>query len=210
MPRVLLPKPSVYLKTMPAPRRILVVCGHPTPGSFCEAIARAYGSAATEGGHVCRTLVLHESKFDPILHGGYHTRMELEPSLVAAQESILWAEHLVFVYPTWWGSLPALLKGFIDRTFLSGFAFKYRENSVRWDRLLAGRSARLFVTMDAPWWWDTFVNRSTSRRTMAGPILNFCGVRPVRITVFDQVKASSHEKRKAWLNKAHALGVAGT
>ncbi len=209
MPRALLPKHVDYLAGMPASRRILVVCGHPTPGSLCEAIARAYGAGSAAGGHVCRTLVLHELTFDPILHGGYHSRTELEPSLVAAQEAILWAEHLVFVYPTWWGSMPALLKGLIDRTFLPGFAFKYRENSMRWDRLLAGRSARLIVTMDAPWWWDTIVNRSTSRRTMAGPILKFCGVRPVRVTVFDQVKGASEEKRKGWLGKAQALGAAG-
>jgi len=107
------------------------------------------------------------------------------------------------------GFAASALEGVVDRTFLPGFAFKYRENSVRWDRLLAGRSARLIVTMDAPWWWDTFVNRSTSRRTMTGPILKFCGVRPVRVTVFDQVKGASEEKRKAWLSKARALGAAG-
>lgn len=190
-------------------RRILVVCGHPAPDSFCEAICRAYEGGAAAGGHECRVLMLRDLTFDPILHGGYHNRMELEPDLVAAQEAIKRAEHLVFVYPTWWGSLPALLKGFVDRTFLPGFAFKYRENSPFWDRLLAGRTARLIVTMDAPWWWDTIVNGATSRHTMATPILKFSGVRPVRSTVFDQVRKADEKKREKWLNTVRRLGAAG-
>ena len=99
---------------------------------------RAYESGARAGGHACRTLPLYELTFDPILRRGYHEPMKLEADLVAAQATILWAQHLVFVYPTWWGSLPALMKGFTDRIFLPGFAFKCRKNSVKWHRLLAG------------------------------------------------------------------------
>ena len=67
-----------------------------------------------------------------------------------AREDILWAEHLVVQYPTWWASTPALLKGFFDRTLVPGFAYRYRDTGRGWDKLLAGRSARLLVTMDAP------------------------------------------------------------
>src|SRR5256885_16433644 len=72
----------------------------------------------------------------------YRQDQPLEPDLQRAQADILWASHLAWAYPTWWGGLPALLKGFIDRIFLPGFAFKYRKGSVLWDRLLAGRTAR--------------------------------------------------------------------
>ena len=57
------------------------------------------------------------------------------------QQDILWADHLVFVYPNWWSTVPALLKGLIDRMFVPGFAFKYRENSPFWDKLLKGKTA---------------------------------------------------------------------
>jgi len=72
---------------------------------------------------------LIDLKFIPILTYGYRKISELEPDLVQMQQDILWANHLVFVYPNWWATFPALLKGFIDRVFVSGFAFKYRENS---------------------------------------------------------------------------------
>ena len=84
---------------------------------------------------------------------GYAQIQPLEPDLLDAQASITWAQHLVWVYPIWWGGLPALLKGFLDRIFLPGFAFKYRPNSALWDRLLTGRSAELLVTMDSPPWY---------------------------------------------------------
>jgi putative NADPH-quinone reductase len=74
----------------------------------------------------------------------------LGPDLVRAQQALLAARHVAWVYPVWWGTMPALLKGFLDRTLVSGFAYRYRPNSPLWDRLLRGRSAELLVTMDAP------------------------------------------------------------
>ena len=135
------------------PKRILIVLGHPRSDSFCGALAEAYAEGARAGGSEVRAISLGSLPFDPILRDGYAKIQPLEPDLVAAQASIRWAEHLVFVYPLWWGAMPALLKGFIDRVFLPGFAFKFRDGSVFWDRLLAGRSAHLLVTMDTPPWY---------------------------------------------------------
>jgi len=61
--------------------------------------------------------------FDPNVHADSPEHQPLEPDLVAAQRDIHWAEHVVFVYPTWWGTYPALLKGFLDRVLTPGFAF---------------------------------------------------------------------------------------
>lgn len=191
------------------PRNIFVFCGNPVEGSLCAQFAERYAADASAAGHACRAMSVGAMKFDPNLRFGYHQRLDLEPDLLEAQDSIRWAEHLVFIYPTWWGSMPALMKGFVDRTFLPEFAFRYRKNSVFWDRLLAGRTARLIVTMDAPWWWDTIVNGATSRHTMAAPILKFSGVRPVRQTVFDQVRRSTPEKRARWLDLVATLGRKG-
>jgi putative NADPH-quinone reductase len=79
--------------------------------------------------------------------------------LINAQNDITWAEHLTLVYPIWWGGIPALLKGFFDRVFLPGFAFKYRKGSPFPDKLLKGRTAHLLVTMDTPPWYYRWVYR---------------------------------------------------
>jgi putative NADPH-quinone reductase len=104
--------------------------------------------------------------------------------------------------------MPALLKGFVDRVFLPGFAFKYRTGSALWDKLLKGRSAQLLVTMDSPPWYYRWVARQPGHRAMKKTILEFCGVGPVAVKSFGGVRASTPEKRTAWLDEACRLGAA--
>lgn len=145
-------------------------------------------------------------KFSPNLADGYRKITELEEDLIRSQDSIRWAEHLVFVYPTWWGTMPALLKGFIDRTVLPGFAFKYRDNSPWWDRLLTGRSARMIVTMDAPVWFFRLVYGKPGHNAMKKMILEFCGIKPVKKTSFGSVKRSSEKQRESRLKGVRTPG----
>jgi putative NADPH-quinone reductase len=193
-------------QTSAQPVKIAVIMGHPDPQSYCAALARAYAESARAAGATVREINLSELAFDPVLWHGYREIQPLEPDLVAAQETIRWAEVLVFAYPTWWGAVPALLKGFIDRIFLPGFAFKYRENSKLWDRLLTGRSARLLVTMDTPGWYYRFVSRQPGHQMMRRTILGFSGVKPVRIARFGPVRGSTASTREKWLTRAHTLG----
>ena len=188
-------------------KKVLVINGHPDKGSLCYALSQAYKLGAQGAGAEVREINVGDLKFNPNLAHGYRKITELEEDLLKAQDSINWAEHLVFVYPTWWGTMPALLKGFIDRTFLPGFAFKYRDNSSWWDRLLKGRSARLIVTMDAPVWFYWLAYGRPGHNAMKKAILEFCGIKPVKITSFGSVKRSNDKQRVRWLDKVRQLGV---
>ncbi|MHA6483540.1 NAD(P)H-dependent oxidoreductase [Paenibacillus sp. strain BS8-2] len=186
---------------------ILIINGHPNPDSFCAALTQAYRAGAIASGAQIRSIELGQINFNPNLNFGYSKRTELEPDLLQAQELIQWAEHIVFVYPTWWGAMPALLKGFIDRIFLPGFAFKYRDNSPFWDKLLAGKSAHLIVTSDTPSWYNRFVYKNAGHNVMRNNILKFCGISPVRITEFTPIKSSTPEQRTKWLEQTKKLGA---
>lgn len=188
-------------------RRILIILGQPSSSSLCAALAHAYADAARQSGAEVRLLQLGDMAFDPILHHGYERIQPLEPDLQAAQADITWAQHLVWVYPIWWGGLPALLKGFLDRIFLPGFAFKYRPQSALWDRLLTGRSAELLVTMDSPPWYYRWVQRQPGHRQMKQTILEFSGIQPVRVHSFGPVIRSSDATRARWIQRAHTLGA---
>ena len=131
-------------------KNIVVILGHPDKECLCGALDEAYIDSTKAPASEIRELKLGEFDFDSILWKGYNRIQELEPDLVRAQELIQWSDHIVFVYPNWWGTMPALMKGFFDRVFLPGFAFRYREDSAFWDKLLSGRTARLIVTMDTP------------------------------------------------------------
>ncbi len=187
-------------------KRILVILGHPANKSFCGALADSYVKGAEAAGNEVRFIALGNLSFDPVLHNGYATIQELEPDLVIAQAAIAWAQHIVFVYPIWWGAMPALLKGFIDRAFLPGFAFRYREGSQFWDRLLSGRSAHLLVTMDTPPWYFRWVYRMPGHNQMKRTILEFSGIKPVTVSSFGPIKGSSQQEREKWLAQVSAYG----
>ena len=191
-----------------AHKRILVILGHPSADSLCAGLAQAYMEGARSAGAEVRLLSLGSLGFDPLLRAGYRGVQPLEPDLHAAQAQIAWAGHLVWVYPTWWGAMPALLKGFIDRVFLSGFAFKHHQGSSRWDKLLAGRSAQLLVTMDTPPWYYRWVQRSPGLHQMKKTILEFSGIRPVRVHEYGPVHSADAQRKQRWLEQARKLGVA--
>ncbi len=187
---------------------ILIINGHPDKESLCTELANSYKRGADSNKDiVCELINLYHLDFDPILRHGYRQRTVLEPGLLKAQEAIMAADHLVFVYPTWWATFPALLKGFIDRVFLPGFAFKYRDNSVFWDKLLKGKTARLIVTMDAPVWYYWLVNKSPGHNAMKKGTLEFCGIKPVKISTFGPVKTSNDDRRQKWIKKVEQMGA---
>jgi NAD(P)H dehydrogenase (quinone) len=187
-------------------KKILIINGHPDKESLCFALAESYKKGADLAGADCKLIHLIDLDFNPILNFGYRKISVLEPDLIKMQAEITAADHLVWVYPNWWSTFPALLKGFIDRTFLPNFAFKYRENSPFWDKLLEGKTARLIVTMDTPKWYYWLINRRAGHNAMRIGVLEFCGIKPVKITVFTPVKSSDDKKRKQWLEEAVELG----
>lgn len=187
-------------------KKVLIILGHPDQGSLCGSLAQSYKEGALEAGVEVREIFLGELDFEINLKKGYKEIQPLEPGLIAAQESIKWADHLVWVYPTWWGTYPALMKGFLDRVLLPGFAFKYRENSPWWDKYLTGRTARLIITLDAPVFYNWLMYGSANQKALKKATLQFCGIKPVRVTSFGQVKFADEEKRGKWLMKVRTLG----
>lgn len=186
--------------------KILIINGHPDQESFNFAIAEAYKKGAVESGAEVKQIVVRNLVFNPNLQFGYRKRTELELDLIDAQEKIKWATHLVWIYPVWWGSLPAILKGFIDRVFLPGFAFQKRENSVWWDKLLIGKSARIICTLDQPAWYYWLVYRQPSTNAMKNLTLQFSGISPVKVTTIGPVRLSKDAYRANWLKKIERLG----
>ena len=190
-------------------RRILVVIGHPDPSAdrLCRGLARAYAEGAEHSGHAVRQVDLAAIDF-PMLR----TMQEFEngavpDSLKEAAEAILWAEHIVFVFPLWLGTMPALLKAFLEQVMRPGTAFAYADKGGRLPRtLLRGRSARVVVTMGMP----SFVYRlwflSHGIAGMRRSVLRFAGINPVRETLFGMVAGSSDATRAKWIGQMRKLG----
>jgi NAD(P)H dehydrogenase (quinone) len=187
-------------------KKILVILGVPQRDGYGAALAQAYIDGARERGAQVRELCLGEIEFDACAMTGAPPGPALEPDLKQAQQWIRWADHLVFVYPIWWGTIPALLKGFIERVFTPGFSVNFHHDSARWDKLLTGRSARLIVTLNTPSWVYRWWFGRPGHNTMKKTILQFCGVRPVRITEIGPIRGSSDAQRARWLARTRRLG----
>jgi len=163
--------------------------------------------AAAEAGHRVVTVHLHQLRFALNLEQGYDASQALEPDLQHLQQALREAQHLVWAYPVWWGSVPALMKGALDRVLLPGFAFRYTKGQSLPDQLLKGRSARLLVCMDTPPWYFRWLQGAPAHRMMKRTVLEFCGVRPVRISEFAPVLHSDDARRRRWLAEAGRLGA---
>ncbi len=188
---------------------ILIIDGHNRENSFCSALANAYANGAGSAGHEVEFLNLRELDLEKHLRYGHEKKYEPEGSVLKAQELIRRSDHLVFVYPTWWAGLPAILRLFFEMVFSPGFAFNYRNRTgkvVRWDKLLKGKSARIISTMDAPPWYYRWITGDPGGKIMKKGILGFSGVQPVKSTYFGSVKLSTEKQRQDWLKKTYSLG----
>lgn len=187
-------------------KKILIINGHPKKDSFCNSLCEAYKTSAKIAGNDVILLNLHELDFNLNLQMGYSKQSTIEPDIQFAQEKIKWAQHIVIVHPVWWGSVPALLKGFFDTALLPGFAFKYRDKGVLWDKLLAGRTARIIYTTDTPIWIYRYFFNSPSVNQVKKRTLTFCGIDPVKVTAIGPIRKSKMEFRAKWIEKIEALG----
>ena len=187
-------------------KNILILNGHPNKNSLNFALAEAYYKGAVEAGATVSLIHIGDLIFNPNLAFGYQQRMELEPDLLASLEKIKAADHLIWVHPVWWGGIPALMKGFIDRLFLPGIAFRYRENSVWWDKLFSGKTARIITTLDQPSWYYRLFFGRPSVNQLKKSVLQFCGISPIKVTYVGIVKKSTEKQRLKWVNEIFKLG----
>ncbi|PVU99415.1 hypothetical protein BB559_000749 [Furculomyces boomerangus] len=137
---------------------------------------------------------------------GYRKRMELEPDLLEAWDNIKWADHIVWIYPTWWGSLPALMKGFIDRLFLPRLALDYVETSLIPVKLLKGKTSEIISTMDTPPWYYKYIMGDAGGKLLRVNICDICGIKNERTTYLSVMRISTPEQRSKWLEKVERLG----
>ena len=186
-------------------KKILVINGHPGTKSLSLELSKSYVAGAKKGGASVKELHIKDLTFDPILHEGYKQIQALEPDLEQAQELIKWADHLVIFTPVWWNNVPSLLKGFVDRAFLPGFAFKFISKLKR-EKHLKGKTARLVITSGAPCFIYKLIMRSPVEAVFGRGVLRFCGIKMKPSVIVGNAEKMKENKKEAWISKINKLG----
>lgn len=190
-------------------KRILVLQGHPDPAPerLCRALALAYAEGARQGGHALRHIDIAALGF-PCLRSKQEFDQGAPPAPIrAAQDDLLWAGHIVVIYPLWLGAMPALTKAFFEQALRPGFAFTGDTARGRWKKALKGRSARIVVTMGMPALVYRLFYRAHSLKSLERNILAFVGIGPVRETLFGLVEQPGRAEKA--LAAMRRLGAAG-
>lgn len=120
---------------------------------------------------------LYQAEYSPVLKPEESRSLPeriVAPETTRYQEKISQANRLIFIYPVWWQNMPAILKGFIDRTLSSGFAFKYLIGLPV--PLLKGKKAAVFCTTASPQVYSSIFKRQQAANILSRDALNFCGI----------------------------------
>jgi putative NADPH-quinone reductase len=193
---------------MDTKKHILILQGHPDPagGHLCHALAKAYADGAREAGHSVEMIDIAQLHFPLLCSQAEWENGSLPAVLGPAQQAIYQAQHLVLFFPLWLGDMPALVKGFLEQVARPGFAFRKSDDEPFATKGLAGRSARLVVTMGMPALVYRFFFRAHSVKSLERNVLGFVGFAPVHETLIGLVDKLGPEGVADWQAKLRKLG----
>jgi putative NADPH-quinone reductase len=193
-------------------QRIVLIQGHPDASAshLCHALALAYAEGARAGGHEVRQVEVAQLDFALLRNQQEWERGTLPATLQAAQNDIGWAQHIVLFFPLWLGDMPALLKGFLEQVARPGFAFKAEGGNPFGRKGLAGRSARVIVTMGMPALLYRWYFRAHSLKSLERNVLGFVGIAPVNETLIGMIDKLGEAGVNKWLSKMRTLGRAAS
>ena len=184
---------------------VLVVYCHPVPGSFGEACRDRVLAGLAAGGHDVRLTDLYADGFDPVMSASeraLHAEPEVAPEVRPYADDLAWATALVLVYPTWWGGLPAMLKGWIDRVWVAGVAWELPPGKAVLRPLLTNVRRLVVVTTHGSPKYVNALQGEGGKRTVFRSIRAMCSKR-TRTTwcALYGLDRSRAEQREAFLEK---------
>jgi putative NADPH-quinone reductase len=193
-------------------KHIAIIQGHPDSRGdrYLRAFANAYAKSAEEAGHEIKVIDVATLDF-PLLRSKEDFEKGTPPEPIRqAQKTIAWAEHLMIFYPLWHGSMPALLKGFLEQVFRPVFVTGKSGTGTEWTkRLLKGKTARVVITMGMPAFVYRWFYGAHSLKSLERNILGFCGIGPIKESLIGMVEAPDNAGREKWLEKMRAFGCEG-
>ncbi|MGQ9427413.1 NAD(P)H-dependent oxidoreductase [Gilvimarinus sp. F26214L] len=190
-------------------KRILVIQGHPDfhTSHLGHGLANAYVQGAGAAGHEVQQIAVAKLDFSMVRSQKEWAEEQPPQDIQAAQEAIGWAEHIVIFYPLWLGTMPAIMKAFLEQVMRPGFALDDAGERGTPKKRLHGKSARVVITMGMPAVAYRWFFRAHSLKSLERNILKFVGIKPVRETLIGMVENASAKQRARWMKSLQNLGA---
>ena len=188
--------------------KVLVVYAHPNPGSFNHAILESFTKGLGHGGKTFEVIDLYAMKFNPSLEFEDYEQFICGPmpkDILDQQAKITQADGLAFVFPIWWLSCPAILKGWMDRVLFRGFAFKLTEKGP--EGLLRNNKALIISTTGTPEIKLQASGRTDMMKKIFYEILTVdCGIASVEYLFLYGLDLVDDKTRKKYLDQVYNAG----
>lgn len=180
----------------------LIIIAHPKKDSFSHKIKTSLEKEFINQRYPVKIRDLYEMGFKPVLTEG-ELKLNKEgknfPDIAVEQSYIEWADKLTFIYPLWWNAFPAILKGYIDRVFTNGFAFKINGNGP--EGLLKNKKVQLITTAGMK---EKSLKRSGIfdglKITQEQGVFEFCGMNVLDHLYVTEVTSITKEQKEIELN----------
>ena len=187
--------------------KALIIYAHPWDGSFNHSVLEAVRKGLSDSGHKIDLIDLVKDDFNPVMSEKelalYSKGGSLDPKVIDYQARIGEADYLFFIFPNWWGGVPAILKGFFDKVFLKNFA--YKKEPAPGNGLLDIKGAAVISTFDAPSIVYHMMFKPHMKKNIAFQLLRTNGVRSVKLFPFFRVQDIGDRKRKSFLAKIESF-----
>lgn len=189
--------------------KVLIVYAHPNSSSFNRAVLEVVENGLRAAGHEIKVKDLYAEGFNPLLVAEDLMAVnqgDLPEDIQHEQQTLLWAEGLVFIYPLWWFDRPAILKGWFDRVFTHGFAFRYTDEGME-GLLQHGKALVVVTTGGSIEEFERIGAREHLVRPTTDGTLALCGVRDIVDKVLYSVPVVSDAARQEMLDEVHRLAL---
>lgn len=190
--------------------KTVIVYNHPYNKSFCHALLESAKEGAMSAGHGVDVINLDADHFNPVMNEedlkGFvrHEMVDLQAKDYFLR--IKDADHLVLIFPIWWGIMPAMMKGFIDKVVFPGYFYEMSEDSYKMSPLLPNLKVTVITTMNTPALVYNILFGKPVYKALIKGTFKTAGIKDVNWVSFNMVKGSSDEKRKQWLEKTAQIG----
>ena len=189
---------------------VLVIFAHPYNKSLNYAIYQRTLDALKKNGHDVITHDLYAEDFDPVLKGfeAASDGPPVDPIIQEHGKHLTWADGIIIIHPTWWGQMPAILKGWIDRVIKNGIAFTFKEDedgNEKRVRLVRAHRALVINTANSSIEKEKEILGNALELLWQKSVFSFLKVKDFHRKVFRIIADSTYEERVEWLDETESL-----